>query len=366
MLRHFRFFLAPLLALATVSTMALIAPGLRPAAAPKPVTLNQVADTTPLPVVETDSFPTGSGDVADDPAIWVDAANPGNSVVIVDNKADSGGGLGVFDMNGKLIHFKQDGKMGNVDLREGFMLSGNPTVLVGTNNRSNNTIALYAYDTVARTLSSVHARNIFTVSRNYGFCMYHSPVSGKFYAFVTPYSGGDLQQFELFDNGAGQVDARLVRTLSVNSITEGCVADDGLANFYAAQEDVGIWKYGAEPGAGSTPVAVNNVGDGNLVADVEGLGIAYGPNGTGHLFASSQGDDTFLVYDRAGNNPFIKKFHVGANGSIDTTTHSDGLDVTTGNAGPGFESGLLVVHDEVNSGGSTSNHRYVPLSSVLG
>ena len=44
---------------------------------------------------------------------------------------------------------------------------------------------------------------------------------------------------------------------------------------------------------------------------------------------------------------------------------TDGLDVTTENVGPQFEQGLLVVHDESNKGGDTSNLKYVPLSSVL-
>ncbi|MBA4103200.1 MAG: 3-phytase, partial [Arthrobacter sp.] len=34
-------------------------------------------------------------------------------------------------------------------------------------------------------------------------------------------------------------------------------------------------------------------------------------------------------------------------------------------AGPQFEQGLLVVHDEENSGGTTSNLKYIPLDSVL-
>ena len=40
----------------------------------------------------------------------------------------------------------------------------------------------------------------------------------------------------------------LVRIFDVGGHTEGCVADDEYAVFYAAEEAVGIWKYGAEPG----------------------------------------------------------------------------------------------------------------------
>lgn len=319
---------------------------------------------TVAPLRENASF-SGSGDVADDTAIWVDPTSPGNSLVIADNKATSGGGVGVFDMNGSMLQFRQEGAIGNVDLRTDFPLSGSAAVLVGGNNRTTNTMALWLLDTTTGTLSPVAARSISTFAPNYGFCMYHSKVSGKFYAFVTPNGAGSIQQFELLDNGAGKVDAVLVRTLPMSSITESCVADDDLGQLYVGQEDVGLWKYGAEPSAGTSRSSVDTAGGGRLVADIEGMSIAYGPSGSGYLFVSSQGDSTIAVYDRAGNNAFLRKFKVVANGAIDAVTGTDGLDVTSLNVGPGFEQGLLVVHDESNTGGTTSNLKYVPLGSVL-
>jgi 3-phytase len=316
-----------------------------------------------LSALETESF-SGSGDISDDSAIWVDQNNPANSAVVADKKSSSGGGIGVFGMDGKLIHFRSDGMIGNVDLRTGFSLGGNSVVLVGANNRTNNTLAIYTLNTATRTLTPVAARSIATFSPNYGFCLYRSSVSGKFYAFVTPYVSGTIQQFELFDNGAGLVDTTLVRSIPINSITEGCVADDGLGHLYIAQEDVALWKYGAEPGTGSSRVSVDTAGGGRLVADIEGLSIEYGPSGTGRIFVSSQGDSTIALYDRAGNNAFLTKFSIGANGTVDAVTRTDGLDVTPLNAGPQFENGLLVVHDEENTGSTSSNLKYIPLSSV--
>jgi len=317
-----------------------------------------------FPLVETESF-SGSGDISDDAAVFVDSGNPANSVVIADNKAESGGGIGVFGMDGGLIQFRADGTMGNVDLREGFPSSDGRKVLVGANNRTTDTLALWILDKRTRSLSPVNSGSIETVSPNYGFCMYHSEISGKFYAFVTPDGRGVIQQFELFDNGAGKVDATLVRTLPVSSITESCVADDDSGKLYVGQEDVAIWRYGAEPGAGRKAVSVDEAGADHLVADIEGMSISYGADGSGHLIVSSQGDSTIAIYDRAGSNRFIKKVRVVSNGSIDAVTGTDGLDVTSRNVGPGFERGLLVVHDEANAGGATSNLKYVPLAEVL-
>jgi 3-phytase len=136
---------------------------------------------------------SGSGDVSDDAAIWVDSANPRRSVVIANNKDDAGGGIGVFGMNGKLIQFSRDGEIGNVDLRTGFPSRKSSVVLVGANNRSTNTLALWTLSTKTRHLSRVNDRSIKATASNYGFCLYHSKISGKFYAFVTPDEKGFIQ-----------------------------------------------------------------------------------------------------------------------------------------------------------------------------
>ncbi len=366
-----RLAIAALLAVAAIGAIVFAANLLTRTPSPPPTGAESTppATTAPgtaadVPALESSSF-SGSGDIADDAAIWIDAANPGNSVVIADNKATEDGGIGVFGMDGKLISFRPDGMIGNVDLREGFPLSGGSAVLVGGNNRTDDSLALWTLDPQTRALDPVAARTIDTVAPNYGFCMYHSSISGKFYAFVTPKEEGSIQQFELVDDGAGQVDAKLVRSLPISSITESCVADDGLGHLYVAQEDVGVWKYNAEPGGGANRVSVDETGAGRLVADVEGMGISYGTDGAGYLFVSSQGDSTIAVYDRSGDNAFVRKFSVGGNGKIDAVTGTDGLDVTARNAGPQFEQGLLVVHDEENNDGATSNLKYIPLDSVL-
>jgi 3-phytase len=95
------------------------------------------------------------------------------------------------------------------------------------------------------------------------------------------------------------------------------------------------------------------------------LAIAYGANGSGYLFVSSQGNSTFAVYDRGGANRFVKTFGVLANGRIDAVSGTDGLDVTSYGVGSGFEKGMLVAHDESNSGSPTSNLKYVPLDQIV-
>ena len=315
--------------------------------------------------VETAPF-AGRGDIADDSAIWVDREHPSRTVVIADDKsgASKGGGIGVFDMHGRLLSFRRDGKIGNVDLRNGFRVRGRSRVLVGANNRTDDTISLWTLDPAKRRLGPLSLGVIETEDDNYGFCLYHSRVSGRFYAFVTSKEDGPVQQYLLAAAGK-RVTARLVRTLPLSSTAESCVADDSNGALYVGQEDVAVWRYGAEPDAGRSRRSVDRVGRGNLVADVEGMAVAAGPGDAGYLLVSSQGDSRIAVYRRGGRNAFVARFGVEGARGVDKVTDSDGLDVTTSSAGPGFEDGLLVVHDGHNTGGNVSNLKYVRFADVL-
>ncbi|EDN65380.1 Phytase [Beggiatoa sp. PS] len=138
--------------------------------------------------------------------------------------------------------------MNNVDLRNHFPLGTETITLVAASNRTNNSIALYKVNSLTRQLENVAAR-IITVGfpkEIYGLCMYHNPLTHQYYVFVND-KDGTVEQWEVFDNNHEKVDAKLVRRLSVGSQTEGCVADDELAQLYIGEENVGIWKYSADP-----------------------------------------------------------------------------------------------------------------------
>jgi 3-phytase len=325
---------------------------------------------TPAPVLqvyatgETDPVPH-AGDAADDPAIWVNPADPALSTIIGTDKT-AGGGLGVYDLAGHQLQFVTAGELNNVDLRTGFPLGGQSVALVTAGNRTDNSIAIYKVDPATRQLVDVKARTITTLT-TYGSCMYHSAATGKFYYFVDS-KAGDIEQWELFDNGAGLVDAVKVRNLpKLGSQPEACTVDDELGFLYVGEEDVGIWKFNAEPGTPDMPTLVDGVGPGgHLVADVEGLAIARTGAGTGFLIAANQGDSTYAVYQRGGSNAFVKLFRVGASCAADEVTGSDGIDVTTAALGPAFPGGVLVTQDDTNSPTGNQNFKLVPLADILG
>ncbi len=311
--------------------------------------------------METASFDVGAlTDIADDAAIYANPDNPELSVVIADDKDDAAGGIGVFDMQGKLLQFRQEGKIGNVDLRTGFPFGGADIVLVGANNRTYDTIQFWSFDAATRRLGEPIGETATGNAPNYGFCLYHSAATGQFHAFVTQQTGESVvEQYQLSESG-GQLAATLVRSFAMGSITEGCVADDQLGRLYVAQEDVGLWRYGAEPTDGDERVAVAEVGDGHVVADLEGVGLALGPGTSGYLVVSIQSESRFVTYDRE-TNAYLGGFEVGSSGGIDAVGQTDGLDISTSNLGAGFPHGALVVHDGDNENGTTSNLKFVPL-----
>ena len=336
---------------------------------------------TVVPRVETTPV-SHSGDAADDAAIWVNPSDPARSTIIGTDKL---GGIAVYDRAGTQLQYRdENATYNNVDLRTDFPLGDQRVALVAASDRTryytsdqtqyHRRIVLYSVDPGTGTLTDP-VGTIRADYEPYGLCMYRSQESGRFYVFVTGRNlvgdlDGYVEQWELSDNGSGQIDAEKVRSFGVGSLSEGCVADDEMGHLYLAEEEVGIWKYPAEPNAGLDRLLVDSTGpEGHLVSDVEGLAIAYGPNGTGHLLASSQGNSSYTVYRREGSNAYLQTFTVGNGGDTDGTTDTDGIDVSTASLGSSFPSGLFVAQDGTNTtpSGTTENQNYklVPLQHIL-
>ncbi|MCJ8282739.1 MAG: phytase, partial [Rivularia sp. ALOHA_DT_140] len=187
--------------------------------------------------------------------------------------------------------------------------------------------------------------------------MLKSPVTGKYYTFVTQADGNKVAQLELQDNGDGTVNANIVRILDLpvptgdteDSQAEGLVVDQELGFLYVAmEEEVGILKFSAEVNAGNNFNVIQPIGRDELVPDIEGLSIYYGADGTGYLLASSQGDSSYAVFSREGTNEYLGSFFVGDNGDIDQANETDGLDIINVPLGDEYPNGLLVVQDGAN------------------
>ena len=320
--------------------------GLHSRAAAPDGSLAQPSAITVTPSAETDPVTT-YGDAADDPAIWVHPTDPSLSLVIGANKKL---GLEVYDLAGRRVQTLPDGRMNNVDVRDGFPFAGGAAPIVAASNRTNKTLALYRIDVASRRLAPVEVASAQTGLRDpYGLCLYHSARDGRFYVFINDADTGLMRQWRL-EPGRGGVRLVQVRDVQVGSQAEGCVADDELGHLYVGEEDTGLWKYAADPRGGSTRTAVDRTEGGHLVADVEGMSLWRTAGGKGYLVVSNQGEDNYAVYRREGDNAFVGKFHVVAHGGlgIDGASETDGLDVTGAALGPDYPRGLLVVQDGRN------------------
>jgi len=325
--------------------------------APGEVVVTAAAETTAV---------SNRSDAADDAAIWVHPEDPALSVII---GTDKQGGFVLYDLGGTTLQYLPVGKINNVDLRYDFPLAGRRVDIVAASDRTRNAIAVYKVDPATRTLENVGGEGVGVDVTAYGLCMYRSSRSGKFYAFMIG-KRGNIEQWELSDNGAGEVAGALVREIAVPSQAEGCVADDELGNLYVGEERAGIWKFGAEPEDGSGPGSLIDSTErwGNLTDDVEGLTLYYGTDGQGYLLASSQGSDEFVVYERAGDNAFVMKFRI-SDGIVDGVTGTDGIDVLGFGLGPRFPNGVFVAQDDKNSDGASGsranqNFKLVPWEAI--
>ncbi|MDX2244145.1 MAG: phytase [Leptolyngbyaceae cyanobacterium bins.302] len=311
----------------------------------------------------------------DDPAIYVHPHDSSKSFVITSVKD---GGLRVYDLGGGLIQTiaPDDIRYNNVDVLYGFELCGKTVDLAIASDRENDKVVIFQIDpngTAGNYLTDVTAATttLFQAapfappysasSRSaYGLAAYSSPLTGEDYVFVTRRETGDVAQLKLIDTGNGTVGVERIRNFTVpipagapadtDPQLEGMVVDKETGILYIGQENVGIWRYGAEPGSSNSGILIDRVkelGGNQLTDDVEGLTIYYGANGSGYLLASSQGDNTFAVYSRT-TNEFLGRFGVGANGSIDSVQESDGADVINVALGPNFPFGLFVTQDGAN------------------
>ncbi|MBI1682746.1 phytase [Caulobacter hibisci] len=350
---------------AKVVSWADIAAGLKLASGDAAGSKPAASFATVRPTMET--LPVDhDGDAADDPAIWANPADPAKSAIIATDKK---GGLLVYDLAGKPLQYLADGKMNNVDLRAGFKLVGRETVLVTASDRTHKSIAIYTLDPATRQLTSVADGVQATgLSDPYGLCMYRGR-KGATYVFISD-PDGLVRQWKLVAQANGKVRAVQVRDVKFDTQTEGCVADDETGALYVAEEDVALWKLGAEPSDNRAPKAVDRVASNPaLKDDLEGIGLYAQAGGKGYLVLSSQGNNSYAVYRREGDNAYVGSFAAVADGAkgIDGISETDGLDVTSASLGAGLEGGAFVAQDGRNVfPPEHQNFKLVPWSAIAG
>lgn len=295
----------------------------------------------------------------DDPAIWLNPADPNDSVVVTSHK---NGGLRVYDLAGhELQSIEPDGiRYNNVDVLYNVNVGGVRKDLFVASDRANDTLAIYAINPDTRMLQNVTSSKvpatIFGVDDGeataYGLDAFTS-ADGTSYVFVTQAGGDKIAQLKLGDTGHGKVTAQLVRTLTLPNPdgvdpeelqSEGIVIDDTTGFGYVSVESGGIYRFNTDPKSSSDFVEFVAPDADFLTPDLEGLSIRYADDGSRQLFVSSQGDSTFSVLD-LDSGAFLGRFAVANGDAIDGAEESDGLDIFSAPLGSAFLNGLLVVQD---------------------
>lgn len=297
-----------------------------------------------------ETFPVQSNeDAADDPAIWINTNKPENSLVLGTDKKN---GLAVYNLKGEQVQFLSRGKINNVDLRQMVPINGDLTTLASATNRTENTLDIFTISNDG-TLEFIFAQPL-TFTDPYGICM-SLDSSGNAYAFANS-KDGEYQQWLLNPNG--NLKPTLVGRFKLASQPEGCVVNDINQTLYLGEENLGIWKMPADANKANEMQLFDQVNQGHLVDDVEGMDIYHGQQGQTWLVVSSQGDFSYAVYDLNTENQgsaYTGSAYVGSiritdniESGIDGAEETDGLAVTSANLGGVYSQGLLVVQDGYN------------------
>jgi myo-inositol-hexaphosphate 3-phosphohydrolase len=327
--------------------VALILAGCATTSVPQTATAPLVTATA-----ETDPVDTAA-DAADDPAIWRNPADPAKSLVIgTDKKA----GIHVYSLAGKRLSFTPADRLNNVDLR-----TVGTRVIAAASDRADVDVAhvsLFALDTAAARLVPL-GRFPVGPGEAYGMCLWTRARDHALFGFVV-LKDGRIDQVAI-DVSGGVPKVTTVRSMKLASQAEGCVVDDRTGLLYVAEEDVGLWRFDADPAAPGTATPIAQVDGRTLVADVEGLALAPSGRRGGYLVVSSQGDNAYTLYRLPGVT-YAGRFRIGG-GAIDGTSDTDGVDLMLGDFGPAYPGGLFVAQDGDNAP-DTQNFKFVSWTAV--
>ncbi|MER7621069.1 phytase [Streptomyces sp. NPDC126503] len=321
------------------------------------------------------------------------------------------------------------GRFNNVDVVHGFELNGRRTDLALVSDRGRDRIRAYAIDPAAvaagrpplRDVTAAGVAPVFAADETevdeqrtaYGLAAYAD--DGDAYVVVSQRERTRLRLLELEDRN-GRVGYRLKDTLDLPDTftlpngtswrpcadpgelpqVEGMAVDQEEHVLYAAQEAVGLWRVDLDEAEFEQPRLLDKVreygtpwtydtaeeecvldtahdpgfGGDRLSADAEGVTLYHAADGEGYVLASSQGDNTFAVYERQGGNAYLGSFAIGDGPATDGVQHSDGSTVVNVPLGRSFPQGALITHDgeatPADGDREGTNFKFTPWESVAG
>lgn len=296
----------------------------------------------------------------DDPAIWVNKANPEASIVFGTDK-ESNGAIYAFDLDGKIIEEKTIKNMqrpNNVDLVYGFPLTDSTsTDIIVFTEREKMQIRMFSVPDM--TPLDNGGFPVFTDATGeeqlpMGVALYQNPKTKAVSAIVGRKTGpakNYLYQYGFSVDSLGTVKAELLRkfgAFSGKKEIEAIAVDPEMGFVYYSDEQHAIRKYHADPTKGDAEIS--SFGGDKFQEDIEGIAIArYGEKG--YIIVSNQQKHSFVIFDRL-TNAYVNEVNLG-------TIETDGCDVTTEALGAKFPNGLMVSMND------NKNFYYHDLGEVL-
>ncbi|MFL1010965.1 phytase [Flavisericum labens] len=284
----------------------------------------------------------------DDPAIWINKKDPSKSLIIGTDKED-GGGLYVFDLQGKIIEDKcvlNLQRPNNVDIAYNYNLGGKKIDIAVTTERSKNQLRIFSVPDMKPIDGG--GLPVFTDREEknpMGLALYTNPKDGLIYAIVGPKDGpaeGYLVQYRIDNAANGTVKLTKIRDFGnysgVKEI-EAIAVDNELGYIYCSDENFGVRKYYADPAKGNEELALFGTKD--FGRDIEGISIYKNDDGTGYILISDQQQNTFNIFPREGSKDNPHKHELIKSVEL-MTMESDGSEVTSVNLGDEFPKGIFV------------------------
>ena len=289
---------------------------------------------------------------ADDPALWIDPADPSRSLVIATDKGDADGGVYAFDLDGRIDSAKTRRPLrrpNNVDVLQGVTLGGERLDLAVATERGAQAIRVFRLPD----MTPIDGGGIPVFDGDgsrapMGVALYRRARDGAVYAIVGGKSGpteGYLVQLRLDRGADGVVTGTPVRSFgrySGRKEIEAIAVDQMLGYVYYSDETVGIRKYHADPDHPEAGRELALFGTTGFVEDHEGIAIYPRSDSTGYLVVSDQQGGRIQLFPREGQpgapheHPVLAVVPVAAR-------ETDGLEVTATPLPPRFPAGVLVM-----------------------
>ncbi|WP_437920677.1 phytase [Sphingobacterium sp. LRF_L2] len=300
----------------------------------------------PTVVTEQTEFDT------DDPAIWIHPTDPTKSLIVGTDK-EVGGGLYVYDLEGKIVK-KVTGleRPNNVDIAYGLDVNGKKVDIAITTERKAHKIRVYSLPDLTPIdnggISIFDGEEGEDARDGMGIAIYtkKDSVQAKIYAIVgrkTGPSGSYLWQYEITAGTDGIVKGEVVRkfgTYSGKKEIEAIAVDNELGYVYYSDETAGVRKYYADP-ALKNDNELAFFGQYDAKSDHEGIAIYKTGDSTGYILLSNQQNNSFVVYPREGMNGNPNAYQKLADIPV-SAVECDGADAVNLNLGPKFPNGMLV------------------------